>query len=197
MTSTLSSESENSLRRETALRLENILRTGSGISKYLPQYEIKLGREGGRKLTFVALDNRKKGKKRIYTTRGAVPSPEDLFICYMSRKDVKRLDRRLGRADRALLQRIKRIDIFADKWVLTKGKPVRDIKMFCELWSRCYAVEAHSSKSNRPPEGTNVDTYAVNADHLLDFSGVTPKIVCRLIRLHKGDSHGKSHLGMH
>ena len=186
MTSTLSREKENSIRRETSLRLAEVLRNRSSVNRWLPQYEVELGSPAQRKLLFVVLDSKKKGKKRIYTTRGAVANAEDLFISYVSRKDIKRLDYRLGREDRELLSRQRRMDIFADKWVLTKGKPARDITMFCELWARFIAVEIESSKSNRPLEGQTGVRYAVNSDYLPDYSGRTPKIVCRLKRLHKG-----------
>ena len=198
MTSTLSSERENSIRRETAFRLEQILRSSSSYNKWLPSYEIEMNFPEVKKFLFVPLDNKKKGKKRIYTTRGAVPNPNDLFICYMSRKDLIRMDARISKTDREMFKRARRMDIFANKWVLTKGKPATEIMMFHELWSRFRAVEIKSSKANRPPEGNAGTTYAVNADYLPDLTHPSPKIVCRLKRLHKGDdSHGRSHLGMH
>ena len=199
MTSQPSSEKENSIRRETAFRLEKILRSRLSYNNWLPLYEIDMNVPEKRKYLFVVLDCNKKGKRRIYTTRGAVPSPTDLFICYMSSKDIKRLDARLGPNDRELIRRKRRIDIFANKWVLTRGKPATDIKTFSDLWHRFRAVEIQSSKQNRPPEGSIGTTYAVNADYLPDLSMNSPKIVCRLKRLHKGDTKDgrRSHLGMH
>lgn len=199
MTSRQSNENENSIRRETAFMLEKILRSQMSYNNWLPLYEIEMNTPERRKFLFVALDNKKRGKKRIYTTRGATPSPNDLFISYMSRKDIRRLDAKLGPRDRELIRRKKRMDIFADKWVLTKGKPATEVKMFCELWSRFRAVEIKPSKSNRPPEGSVGLTYAVNADYLPDLSITSPKIVCRLKRLHKGDVKNgrRSHLGMY
>ena len=200
MTSQPSNERENSIRRETAFRLEKILRSKLSYNNWLPLYEIEMNTPENRKYLFVALDSKKKGKKRIYTTRGATPSAHDLFICYMSRKDIRRLDARLGPRDREL-KRQKRMDIFADKWVLTKGKPATDIRAFSDLWHRFRAVEIDSSKANRPPEGSIGLTYAVNADYLPDLSAPlsSPKIVCRLKRLHKGDVKDgrRSYLGMH
>ena len=199
MTSQPSNEKENSIRRETAFRLEKILRSRLSYNNWLPLYEIDMNVPEKRKYLFVVLDCNKKGKRRIYTTRGAVPSSTDLFICYMSSKDIKRLDARLGPNDRELIRRKRRIDIFANKWVLTRGKPATDIKTFSDLWHRFRAVEIQSSKQNRPPEGSIGTTYAVNADYLPDLSMNSPKIVCRLKRLHKGDTKDgrRSHLGMH
>ena len=198
MTSKLSSERENSIRRETAFRLEKILQSPSSFNKWLPVYEIEINSPEVRTFQFVPLDSRRKGKKRIYTTRGAVPNQNDLFICYMGRKDIRRLDNRLGNHGKEVALRQKRMDIFADKWVLTKGKPATEIRMFCDLWARFRAVEITSSKANRPPEGSVGTTYAVNADYLPDLSSPSPKIVCRLKRLHKGDFENgrRPHLGV-
>ena len=177
MTSTLLREKENSIRRETSLRLAEVLRHKSSIHKWLPLFEIELASDPPRKLPFVALDNRKKGKKRIYTTRGAIPNSNDLFIAYASAKDLKRFERNMG---------TKAVEMFVNRWVLTRGKPVTRITRFCELWDRFLAVEKNISKSNCPLEGSNTDIYVVNAAKLTDCSGSCPKIVCRLKRLHKG-----------
>ena len=109
MTSMPSNERENSIRREVAFRLEQILRSSSSFNKWLPVYEIEINSPEVRTFLFVPLDIKKKGKKRIYTTRGAFPSQNDLFISYMSRKDLRRMDNRLGPKDRELLRRQRRM----------------------------------------------------------------------------------------
>ena len=199
MTSMPSNERENSIRREVAFRLEQILRSPSSFNKWLPVYEIEINAPEVRTFFFVPLDIKKKGKKRIYTTRGAFPSQNDLFISYMSRKDLRRMDNRLGPKDRELLRRQRRMDLFADKWVLTKGKPAAEIKVFYELWERFRAVEIDSSKANHPPEGYAGNRYILNGDYLPDLSSASPKIVCRFKRLHKGDIENgrRSSLGVH
>lgn len=199
MTSMQSREFENSIRRETAFRLAEVLKNRSTVRQILPVYEIQICSTGCKRYLFVPLDTSKKGKKRIYTTRGATPSSSDLFISYMSEKDARRLEHRLEKASSGLENTHTRVAIFSNRWVLTKGKPIRDIKAFCELWSRFMAVERMSSKANRPPEGSNTSVYAVNYDYLPDYSGTTPKIVCRLKRLHKGvSSHDRrSSLGVY
>lgn len=199
MTSTQSREFENSIRRETAFRLAEILKNRSTIRQILPVYEIQISAACCKRFLFVPLDTSKKGKKRVYTTRGATPNSSDLFISYMSEKDARRLERRSEQTTIGLESTNTRANIFSNRWVLTKGKPVKDIKDFCELWSRFRAVERVSSKANRPPEGSNTSVYAVNYCYLPDYSGTTPKIVCRLKRLHKGvSSHDRrSSLGVH
>lgn len=199
MTSQQLSERANAIRRETAFRLEKILERGSHYNKWLPTYKIEIHDPSMTAYYFVPLDTSKKGKRRIYTTRGAIPNPSDLFLSYMSHKDINRLEHSLKSMtlERAVKHQ-RRIGIFGDRWVLTKGKPVCKIKSVAELWARFRAVEIRSSKFNHPPEGCAGTTYAVNSDYLPDFSGPVPKIVCRLIRLHKGVNHDRGpHLGMH
>ncbi len=96
MTSKQLSERANQIRRETAFRLEKILESGASYNKWLPTYKVEMRDPMSRSYYFVPLDTSKKGKRRIYTTRGAIPSPQDLFISYMSRKDINRLEHNLS-----------------------------------------------------------------------------------------------------
>ena len=90
------------------------------------------------------------GKKRIYTSRGAIAEGNDVYIGYLSKTDVYKHVIRSPKYTDMLMQ-------LQDRWVVTLGCAPKDFHTAGGLLSHVVMFQADNTtngKNNKPPAGT-------------------------------------------
>lgn len=155
-------ELDNAIRRQIVQNLASlygmeslrVLRSLPAVESVLPDYVVHLPtsfRYGATKF-LVPLSTKQSGKRRIYCSSAFVQTPKDIYLSYMSKKDVIRI---LGRQAVRLPESIPFINSFSDRWIVTIGKAANKFDNIRLLYKHVLMIENEPSKGNRPPNGSN------------------------------------------
>lgn len=116
---------------------------------------------------FKCINNRAKGKKRIYAS--VVDGDKTYYMFYVDPKIVNALSKKSEGINADLVDKIK------NKWVVTDGS--YQFKCLKQLIYHMLCIESHSGKDNKPPSGSHLYEWAF-ADTFLENLASGLPIIC-------------------
>lgn len=126
--------------------LSAVAQASSNVNLHLlPEYVVRVPYPSmsGAVRYFVPLSLKQKGKRRVYCDAGFDRTADTLYMSYLGKKDLVSV--------RPTPYPLKPyLDRLGDRWVITVGKPATEIKRIHGILEHLVAMQATSSRSNRP-----------------------------------------------
>ena len=116
---------------------------------------------------FKCINNRAKGKKRIYAS--VVNGDKTYYMFYIDPKTVNTLSKKSEGINDVLVEKIK------NKWVVTDGS--YQFKCLKQLIYHMLCIESNSGKDNKPPSGSHIHKWALANTFLENLASGLP-IIC-------------------
>lgn len=111
----------------------------------LPEYVVKVPYPfvSNKVRYFVPLSLKQKGKRRVYCDAGFERTSNTLYLSYLGKKDLL--------AIRPAIYPIKPyLDKLGNRWVITVGKPVTEMKQLSTILEHLVALQVSQSDFNKP-----------------------------------------------
>lgn len=116
---------------------------------------------------FVPLSLKQKGKRRVYCDAGFDRTANTLYLSYLGKKDLL--------AIRPEIYPIKPyLDMLGNRWVITVGKPVTEMKQLHVILEHLVALQTAPSTSNKPIDDDHPIAWAMfgaDVPHMPHLSG--------------------------